>query len=112
MYGHSSLSFLIPSSSGRHGRDLHGPLASFVDVPAKLVVTYQSASGLMNLFIPTSAVVMGGLAMLAYHGRLRWVWPLLSCCRRRRSSSRWSCCHERRWMHQQLRSDWGRMSGG
>ena len=35
------------------------PLASFVNVPEQLVVTaYQSASGLMNLFIPTSAVVM------------------------------------------------------
>jgi uncharacterized ion transporter superfamily protein YfcC len=49
-------------------------------VPAELVVTaYQSASGLMNLFIPTSAVVMGGLAIarVPYDRYLRWVWPLL-----------------------------------
>jgi hypothetical protein len=42
------------------------PLADFVNVPKDLVVTaYQSASGLMNLFIPTSAVAMGGLAIAA-----------------------------------------------
>jgi uncharacterized ion transporter superfamily protein YfcC len=52
-----------------------------VDVPAELVVTaYQSANGLMNLFIPTSAVVMGGLAIarVPYGRYLRWVWPLLA----------------------------------
>jgi uncharacterized ion transporter superfamily protein YfcC len=33
----------------------------------------------MNLFIPTSAVVMGGLAIarVPYDRYLRWVWPLL-----------------------------------
>ena len=48
---------------------------------ADLVVTaFQSASGLMNLFIPTSAVVMGGLAIarVPYGTYLRWVWPLLA----------------------------------
>jgi uncharacterized ion transporter superfamily protein YfcC len=57
------------------------PLADFVGVPADLVVTaYQSASGLMNLFIPTSAVVMGGLAIarVPYGRYVRWVWPLLA----------------------------------
>jgi uncharacterized ion transporter superfamily protein YfcC len=57
------------------------PLAGFVDVPARLAVTaYQSANGLMNLFIPTSAVVMGGLAIarVPYGRYLRWVWPLLA----------------------------------
>ena len=76
------LSFLIPSSSGLAtvSMPIMAPLASFVDVPASLVVTaFQSASGLMNLFIPTSAVVMGGLAMarVPYGRYLRWVWPLL-----------------------------------
>ena len=50
-------------------------------MPADLVVTaYQSASGIMNLFIPTSAVVMGGLAIarVPYGTYLRWVWPLLA----------------------------------
>jgi uncharacterized ion transporter superfamily protein YfcC len=77
------LSFLIPSSSGLAtvAMPITAPLAGFVDVPKSLVVTaYQSASGLMNLFIPTSAVVMGGLAIarVPYGTYLRWVWPLLA----------------------------------
>jgi uncharacterized ion transporter superfamily protein YfcC len=76
------LSFLIPSSSGLAtlAMPITAPLAGFVDAPASLVVTaYQSASGIMNLFIPTSAVVMGGLAIarVPYGTYLRWVWPLL-----------------------------------
>ena len=77
------LSFLIPSSSGLAtvAMPITSPLAGFVGVPESLVVTaYQSASGLMNLFIPTSAVVMGGLAIarVPYGTYLRWVWPLLA----------------------------------
>jgi uncharacterized ion transporter superfamily protein YfcC len=84
MYGlFLPLSFLIPSSSGLAtvAMPIMAPLASFLNVPASLVVTaYQSASGLMNLFIPTSAVVMGGLAIarVPYGTYLRWVWPLLA----------------------------------
>jgi uncharacterized ion transporter superfamily protein YfcC len=38
------------------------PLAGFAGVPENLVVTaYQSASGLLNLFTPTFAVVTGAL---------------------------------------------------
>ena len=77
------LSFLIPSSSGLAtvAMPIMAPLAAFVGVQADLVVTaFQSASGLMNLFIPTSAVVMGGLAIarVPYGAYLRWVWPLLA----------------------------------
>jgi uncharacterized ion transporter superfamily protein YfcC len=77
------LSFLIPSSSGLAtvAMPIMAPLAGFVEVPERLVVTaYQSANGLMNLFIPTSAVVMGGLAIarVPYGRYLRWVWPLLA----------------------------------
>jgi uncharacterized ion transporter superfamily protein YfcC len=77
------LSFLIPSSSGLAtvAMPITAPLAGFVDVPESIVVTaYQSASGIMNLFIPTSAVVMGGLAIarVPYGTYLRWVWPLLA----------------------------------
>ena len=77
------LSFLIPSSSGLAtvAMPIMSPLANFADVPAELVVTaYQSASGIMNLFIPTSAVVMGGLAIarVPYGAYLKWVWPLLA----------------------------------
>ena len=77
------LSFLIPSSSGLAtlSMPITAPLARFVDVnPALVVTAYQSASGIMNLFIPTSAVVMGGLAIarVPYGTYLRWVWPLLA----------------------------------
>ena len=77
------LSLLIPSSSGLAtvAMPIMSPLADFAGVPAELVVTaYQSASGIMNLFIPTSAVVMGGLAIarVPYGTYLRWVWPLLA----------------------------------
>ncbi len=77
------LSFLIPSTSGLAtlAMPITAPLAGFVDVPESLVVTaYQSAAGVMNLFIPTSAVVMGGLAIarVPYGTYLRWVWPLLA----------------------------------
>jgi uncharacterized ion transporter superfamily protein YfcC len=77
------LSFLIPSSSGLAtvAMPIMAPLAGFADVPKHLVVTaYQSANGLMNLFIPTSAVVMGGLAIarVPYGRYLRFVWPLLA----------------------------------
>jgi len=44
-----------------------------------VVTAYQSASGLLNLVTPTSAVVMGGLAIarVPYGTYLRFVWPLL-----------------------------------
>ena len=60
------LSFLIPSSSGLAtvSMPIMAPLAQFAGVSPALVVTaYQAASGLVNLVTPTSAVVMGGLAI-------------------------------------------------
>ena len=76
------LSFLIPSSSGLAtvAMPIMAPLATFADVPAQFVVTaYQSANGLVNLVTPTSAVVMGGLAIarVGYGTWLRFVWPVL-----------------------------------
>jgi uncharacterized ion transporter superfamily protein YfcC len=76
------LSFVIPSTSGLAtlSMPIMAPLAGFLGVSAALVVTaYQSASGVMNLVVPTSAVVMGGLAIarVPYGTYLRWVWPLL-----------------------------------
>lgn len=76
------LAFLIPSSSGLATvtMPIMAPLASFANVPESLVVTaYQSASGLINLFTPTFAVVAGGLAI----GRVplntwwKFVFPLV-----------------------------------
>ena len=76
------LSFLIPSSSGLAtvAMPIMAPLATFADVPPQLVVTaYQSGNGLLNLITPTSAVVMGGLAIarVPYGTWLKFVWPLL-----------------------------------
>jgi uncharacterized ion transporter superfamily protein YfcC len=76
------LSFLIPSSSGLAtvSMPIMAPLSTFAGVPSYLVVTaFQSASGLINLVTPTSAVVMGGLAIarVGYGTWLRFVWPLL-----------------------------------
>jgi uncharacterized ion transporter superfamily protein YfcC len=77
------LSFVIPSTSGLAtlSMPIMAPLAGFIGVSAALVVTaYQGAAGVMNLFIPTSAVVMGGLAIarVPYGTYLRWVWPLVA----------------------------------
>ena len=83
MYGlFLPLSFLIPSSSGLAtvAMPIMAPLADFAGAERSLVVTaYQSASGLLNLVTPTSAVVMGGLAIarVPYGKYLRFVWPLL-----------------------------------
>jgi uncharacterized ion transporter superfamily protein YfcC len=76
------LSFLIPSSSGLAtvAMPIMAPLASFADVPSQFVVTaFQTGNGLVNLVTPTSAVVMGGLAIarVGYGTWLRFVWPLL-----------------------------------
>ncbi|UNK52829.1 YfcC family protein [Rahnella aceris] len=76
------LSFLVPSSSGLAvmTMPIMAPLADFAHVGRELVVTaYQSASGLVNLVTPTSAVVMGGLAIarVPYVRWLKWVAPLM-----------------------------------
>jgi uncharacterized ion transporter superfamily protein YfcC len=76
------LAFLVPSTSG-HGAlamPILAPLADFASVPRAVVVTaFQSASGIVNLITPTSAVVMGGLALakVRYDQYLRFIAPLL-----------------------------------
>lgn len=76
------MSFLVPSSSGLAtlSMPIMAPLADFAGVGRDLVVTaYQSANGWVNLFNPTFAVVMGGLAIgrISYDRWLRFVFPLL-----------------------------------
>jgi uncharacterized ion transporter superfamily protein YfcC len=76
------LAFLVPSSSGHAtlAMPIMAPLGDFAGVSRAMVVTaFQSASGWMNLFTPTSAVVMGGLALsrVRYDRYLRFVAPLL-----------------------------------
>ena len=77
------LSFLIPSSSGLAtlSMPIMAPLAEMTGVSRALLVTaYQSASGLVNLITPTSAVVMGALAIgrVSYGTWIRFVWKLLA----------------------------------
>ncbi len=76
------IAFLVPSSSGHAAlvMPILAPLADFAGVPRSLVVTaFQSASGFVNLVTPTSAVIMGGLALskVGYDKYLRFVWPYL-----------------------------------
>jgi uncharacterized ion transporter superfamily protein YfcC len=76
------LSFLVPSSSGLAvlTMPILAPLSDFAGVNRDLVVTaYQSANGWVNLFNPTFAVVMGGLAIgrVSFDRWLRFLAPLL-----------------------------------
>ncbi len=66
-YGlYALLSLVIPSTSGLAvvSMPIMGPLTQSLDYsPAVMVMIFSAASGLINLFTPTSGVVMGGLAM-------------------------------------------------
>lgn len=76
------LAFLVPSTSGHAAlaMPILAPLADFAGVSRAMVITaFQSASGIVNLITPTSAVVMGGLALakVRYDEYLRFIAPLL-----------------------------------
>lgn len=76
------MSFLVPSTSGLATltMPIMAPLADFAGVGRDLVITaYQSASGVINLFTPTSAVIMGALAIakVPYETYFKFVWKLL-----------------------------------
>jgi uncharacterized ion transporter superfamily protein YfcC len=76
------LSFFVPSTSGLAvlTMPILAPLADFAGVPRASVVTaFATASGMVNLITPTSAVVMGGLAIgrVPYQRWLLFVAPLL-----------------------------------
>ncbi len=76
------LAFLIPSTSGHAtlAMPILAPLADFASVDRSLVITaWNAASGWMNLWVPTTAVVMGGVALakVRYDHYLRFVAPLL-----------------------------------
>jgi len=76
------MSFFVPSTSGFAvlSMPILAPVADFAGVRRDLVVTaFATASGMVNLITPTSAVVMGGLAIgrVPYERWLRFVWPLL-----------------------------------
>jgi uncharacterized ion transporter superfamily protein YfcC len=76
------IAFLVPSSSGHAAlvMPIIAPLADFANVGRDIAVTaYQSASGLVNLVTPTSAIIMGGLALagVGYNKYLKFVAPYL-----------------------------------
>mgnify|MGYP004527173815 FL=1 len=78
------LSFLIPSTSGLAtlSMPIMAPLADFAGVSRSLVITaFQCACGLVNLVTPTSAVVMGALAIgrVPYDRWLKFIWKYLLC---------------------------------
>ena len=60
------LSFLIPSTSGMAtvSMPIMGPLAVKLGFsPEVMVMIFSAASGVVNLFTPTSGAIMGGLAL-------------------------------------------------
>ncbi len=76
------MSFFVPSTSGLAvlSMPILAPLGDFAGVKRELIVTaFATASGMVNLITPTSAVVMGGLAIgrVPYERWLRFIWPLL-----------------------------------
>ena len=76
------IAFLVPSSSGHAAlvMPILAPLADFAEVARSVAVTaYQSASGFVNLVTPTSAIIMGGLALskIGYDRYLRFVLPFM-----------------------------------
>ncbi len=76
------IAFLVPSSSGHAAlvMPILAPLSDFAGVNRALTVTaYQSASGWVNLITPTSAVIMGGLALakVGYNKYVRFIVPYL-----------------------------------
>jgi uncharacterized ion transporter superfamily protein YfcC len=77
------LAFLIPSTSGHATlvMPILAPLADLAGVERSLMITaWNAASGWMNLITPTSAVIMGGIALakVGYDRYLRFVVPLLA----------------------------------
>ena len=79
-FAHLILSLFITSSSGLATitMPIMNPLATFVHIPKDLIVTaYSTASGLVNLFAPTSAVVMGSIIIgkIPYTRFLKYIIP-------------------------------------
>ncbi|MGE0044638.1 MAG: YfcC family protein [Hyphomonadaceae bacterium] len=75
------MSFLVPSSSGHAVLTMPvlAPLGDFANVDRSLIVTvYQVANGVVSLFTPTSAVMMGSIAIgrVPFERWLAFVLPL------------------------------------
>jgi uncharacterized ion transporter superfamily protein YfcC len=74
--------FFIPSGSGQAfvTMPIMSPLATLTGVPQQTaVLAYQFGDGFTNMIVPTSALVMGALALgkIPYGAWIRFVGPLL-----------------------------------
>ena len=74
--------FFIPSGSGQAfvTMPIMSPLATLTGVPQQTaVIAYQFGDGFTNMIVPTSALVMGALALgkIPYGAWVRFVGPLL-----------------------------------
>jgi len=74
--------FFIPSGSGQAfvTMPIMSPLATLTEVPQQsAVLAYQFGDGFTNMVVPTSALVMGALALgkIPYGAWVRFVTPLL-----------------------------------
>lgn len=78
------LSIFIPSTSGLATLSIPimAPLGDFAGVGRDVIITaFQSASGLINLVTPTSAVIMGALTLgkIPYNQWLKFSWKFFIC---------------------------------
>jgi uncharacterized ion transporter superfamily protein YfcC len=74
--------FFIPSGSGQAfvTMPIMSPLATLTGVPQQTaVLAYQFGDGFTNMIVPTSALVMGALALgkIPYGAWVRFITPLL-----------------------------------
>ncbi|MGL4663140.1 MAG: YfcC family protein [Culicoidibacterales bacterium] len=77
------ISFFIPSTSGAATltMPIMAPLTENLGYnPAVMIMIFSVASGIINLFTPTSGVVMGGLAIskVEYSTWIKWSWKLVA----------------------------------
>ena len=78
----SLCNFFIPSGSGQAfvTMPIMSPLATLTGVPQQTaVLAFQFGDGFTNMFVPTSALLMGGLALgrVPYIAWLRFIVPLM-----------------------------------
>ena len=78
----SILNFFIPSGSGQAlaTMPLMAPIGDIVGVSRQIsVLAFQFGDGLMNMIVPTNAVLMGilGLAGIPYAKWFKFIWPLI-----------------------------------
>lgn len=78
----SILNFFIPSGSGQAfvTMPLMAPIGDIVGVSRQVsVLCYQLGDGLMNMIVPTNAVLMGilGLANIPYEKWFQFIYPLM-----------------------------------